>query len=104
MHRAFFLAAMIALAVIAAISSRSPADQDTMASDEQLLKLNKIATDNAGLVAFLRKHSLSDEELRQVESRIRQLGHGTFKAREEATSLLIASGMPALPLLRRATH
>ncbi|HEV3079844.1 MAG TPA: HEAT repeat domain-containing protein [Gemmataceae bacterium] len=104
MPRASCLPVLITLAVIAAIGSRSPADQDTIASDEQLLKLNKIATDNAGLLAFLRKNSLSDEELRQVESQIRQLGHGAFKTREDATSTLIASGMPALSLLRRATH
>jgi HEAT repeat protein len=104
MPRASFLPVLITLAVIAAIGSASRADQDAIASDEQLLKLNKIATDNAGLLALLRKHSLTDEELRQVEERIRQLGHGAFKAREDATSALIARGMPALPLLRRATH
>ena len=72
------------------------------ASDEQLLRLNKIGTDGPSLVEFLRRSSLSDEQLIHVQRLVRQLGNGTFKAREQATAALEFAG-DALSELAR-TH
>src|SRR2546425_634355 len=104
MGRPFFLCIATILTTLAAVGSARLIADDTSTSDEQFLRLNKIGTDGPSLVEFLRKYSLSDEQLNRIRGLIRRLGSETFKVREEATTALIASGTPALPWLRRAAH
>jgi hypothetical protein len=71
--------------------------------DEDLLKRVALKTDGPDLLAFLRQRTLSEADQRRLEERVRQLGSGSFRVRERATSELIVAGPPALPFLRRAT-
>jgi HEAT repeat protein len=72
--------------------------------DEALLRDHKIGTDAAGLIDFLRKRSLSEEDRRRIELLVRQLGHPSFKKRKEAHEALVQLGTPALPFLRPGLH
>ncbi|HEV3116513.1 MAG TPA: HEAT repeat domain-containing protein, partial [Gemmataceae bacterium] len=90
------------LAVFLAGTTLTLAADDTTAADEQILKLNKIATDGPGPIAYLRKLSLSDQEQERLQTRIHELGSPSFRAREQAAAALVAGGSPALPLLRLA--
>jgi HEAT repeat protein len=78
--------------------------EKTLDPDEQLLKEAKIGTDNASLLAYLRKHSES-EDLEHIDLLIRQLGSKEFAQREQAAAKLIALRLLGLPALRQAqTH
>jgi hypothetical protein len=70
--------------------------------DEGLLHKAAVPTDDAGLLAFLGKRSLSDGDLALLEQRVGQLGSKTFALRERATRELMSRGPAALRFLRQA--
>jgi HEAT repeat protein len=72
------------------------------AADVALLKEHKKATDTAGLLALLRKHSLTDMDRRRLQELVGLLGDRSYKKRSEATADLIAAGPASLPFLRSA--
>jgi len=78
------------------------AAEDIVGPEEQIIKEAKLSTDNASLIAFLRNHSHSDDELLHLDQLIRQLGNPVFQKREEASAKLIALQLIALPALRQA--
>src|SRR5262245_60229571 len=71
-------------------------------SDEQLLKQAQISTDGPGLVAYFRQRTVAGNDRQRIESLIERLGDPVYVVRERATTELIASGLPAVTLLRRA--
>ena len=76
--------------------------KDTAPTDAALLKEHHTATDEAALLDFLRRRTLSDAEVQEVHELIRKLGDNAHRVREEASHKLTARGAPALPLLTQA--
>jgi hypothetical protein len=72
------------------------------AADEEFLKNAAVGTDDAGLLRFFRKRSLSEADRQRLEWLIRRLGHESFLAREAASRELSDAGIPAKPFLQRA--
>jgi hypothetical protein len=72
--------------------------------DEQVLQNAKIYTDNASLVAYLRKQSQRDADLLRMDSLVRQLGSPSFQERQEASTKLRSLQLIALPALREARN
>src|SRR5215831_16992492 len=70
--------------------------------DEAALKEAKIATYDDALLAFLRRRSGNDKDLRDLENLVRRLGSAEFTEREEASKRLVALGWAALSRLREA--
>jgi hypothetical protein len=71
---------------------------------ERALKEAGASTDGTGLLAYIRKHTLSDEEQERLAAAVRQLGDSEFPQREEASRQLVAAGRAALPVLRPALN
>jgi HEAT repeat protein len=75
---------------------------ETLAADQALLKQNHVAADEAGLLDFLRRRTLTAADEQQMRLLVRQLGDDTHRVRAEASRQLTARGTPALPLLKQA--
>ncbi|MBY0528398.1 MAG: HEAT repeat domain-containing protein [Gemmataceae bacterium] len=104
LKRVALLGVLIA-AIVALVRTTSLDAADPVANpDEESLSSAKIATDGAGLVAYLRSHVLSDADRQKIEALILQLGAEKFPAREEAQEKLIAIGSPAVSFLREASR
>src|SRR5262245_15827498 len=71
-------------------------------SDEQLLKQARIPDDGPGLVAYFRQRTVAGNDRQRIETLVDRLGDPVYTVRERATADLIASGLPAVTLLRRA--
>jgi hypothetical protein len=72
------------------------------AAEERALKSAKVATDAAGLLAFLRGQVRSEADREKVRALVKRLGDDSFEEREKATKELIGLGAAARPELRRA--
>src|SRR6266849_3194694 len=67
-----------------------------------LLKDAKIDTENANLIAYLKKHSQTDDDLQHLNRLVRQLGAPDFHERERASASLVKLGLVALATVREA--
>src|SRR5262245_32703392 len=94
MRTAIFLAAVLLPVPGAA------AQDDQAALDEKLLKGAGVATDSAGLLAYLRAQTPSEADLAKLAVAARQLGHRSFAVRERAQKTLLAAGRPSLRFLK----
>jgi HEAT repeat protein len=92
-----FLASLLLLATGPGVKGQEAAD-----ADEQLLRKAGAGTDAAGLLAFFRSRTLTNEDSRQVDNWIRQLDERSLSVREKAMAQLVKRGRPALPALRKA--
>jgi HEAT repeat protein len=72
--------------------------------EEIILTYFKRSTDTASLVAYLKEHSSSDDDLLAIPDLIKELGGDQFTKREAALKKLVAIGLPALMPLLDATH
>jgi hypothetical protein len=72
------------------------------ATDEQVLKENKIPADGPGLLEFFRRHIVQSADEDRIKTLIRQLGDDDFNRREEASLQLNAVGLPARSFLLKA--
>jgi hypothetical protein len=94
----------LALTAPTLVSRPNPALPPTAPEDEKLLKANKIATDGPGLLEYFRKNTLSDADLRRLQTLLDQLGDEAFRVRQKASEDILTFGPAALPFLRRALH
>jgi HEAT repeat protein len=78
--------------------------RDNAAGDEALLRSNLGGFDEATLLDFLRKRTLSDGDQKRIRVWIRQMGAAAFYARADASKKLIAQGPPALSFLNEAAR
>ncbi len=76
--------------------------QEALAADEDILKKNRVGTDGAALLAFLRKRSLTDADRDSLRRLVRQLGDARYVKRRQAANELVARGTQALPFLEPA--
>jgi hypothetical protein len=74
------------------------------AADEQALKAAKVATDDAALLEFLRKRTLTEAKYTQIKTLIRNLGDASFEVRAKAKEELTALGELAAGMLARVTN
>jgi hypothetical protein len=70
--------------------------------EEQTLKAGHVGTDDAALLDFLRKQTLSEAARTKIADLIRGLGNASFRARQQAKEELISQGITAVPLLKQA--
>lgn len=89
---ALFLPCVLLSAWLLTSPAAPPAAGPTDDPDEQFLREAKLATDNATLIAFLKKRSDHDDDLLHLDRLIRQLGDATPAKREEASQKLAAIG------------
>jgi hypothetical protein len=75
---------------------------DAAEPDERALKAGKVATDDKGLVKFLRDRILDDNERVRIKDLIARLGHRAFAERQKAMAALKECGFKAAGLLREA--
>lgn len=76
--------------------------RETAVQDDEVLKKNFGTADNAALLAFLQKRTLSDSDQQRLQRLIADLGHRKFSVRNEASRLLVKEGTPALAFLKLA--
>jgi HEAT repeat protein len=69
-------------------------------TDQGLFETHKLPADDAGLLAFFRKRTLSEADQARLKDLVADLGSKIFRKRGHATRALIAAGSPALPFLR----
>jgi HEAT repeat protein len=79
-----------------------PQVSDDADADLRLLKDAKIGMDRDRLIAYLKTHSASDDNLLGLDRLVEQLGNPDFETREEAMRTLIGLGPIALEPLRKA--
>ncbi len=92
---------VIGLVTVAGQASPAGADAEPN-EDAKLLRDAGVATDPAGLVAFLRARTPSPADQERLVTRIGELGSNVFTERERASKELTAGGRYSLPLLRPA--
>ncbi len=76
--------------------------RDAAAHDEEVLKKHFGQADDAALLAFLQKRTLSDDDQKRLQRLIVDLGDRKFSVRNEASRLLVKEGTPALAFLKPA--
>lgn len=91
------LAAVVAVAGFAA-------EADDAAADRKTLTDAGITPSPAGLLAFFRKRTPSDERRTHILDLIRRLGADQYSVREKAMTDLIALGAPVRPLVAQAVN
>jgi hypothetical protein len=72
--------------------------------DVEALRAQKIGTDGPALLAYFRAATPADDDRKNVQALIEQLGNKTFAAREKASLALRRYGRRALPFLKEATR
>src|SRR5258708_7893629 len=82
--------------------SARPDQVEELAADVKALKDAGVAADEAGLLAFFTKHTVSDAHRRSIGELIKQLGDNNFQVREKATRELKALGPAARAALQQA--
>lgn len=80
------------------------AADDRVAQDEQTLREAGVATDGAGLLAYLRAQTPSEGDRARLATAVRLLGHRSFAVREKAVHALTSAGRASLPFLQTALH
>lgn len=87
-----------------AMFAESPSVDVEVTHAEHMLRQAGANTDGAGLLAFIRARTLSDEQRKELTRKVRQFGNADFAVREKASRELIALGRAALPYLRPAVR
>jgi outer membrane protein assembly factor BamB len=95
--------ALFVLVVAALGTARGDEAAELAKYDERVLKEAGLGTNGTDVLAFLRKRTLSADDLRTIPRLIRQLGDADFEKREEASKRLVEFGPPVLALVRPAT-
>jgi HEAT repeat protein len=70
----------------------------------RILTDNKVKTDNASILAYLKRISAHDDDLLNIDKLIEQLGDDDFDKRQDASRRLTDLGPVALPVLRLARN
>jgi HEAT repeat protein len=79
-------------------------DPKQIAADEKRLQAAGLKIDDAALLEFLRKRTLTDDERSKVQVLISQLGAVAFRTREKASADLIAKGPVVMELLKQGIN
>jgi hypothetical protein len=97
------LAAVLLVCLSASVPVLSaPATSDEDKADEKLLRDHGVATDPAGLLAFFRRRTPTDDDRRRTLALVERLGSERFADREAASRELVLRGAPVREALRKA--
>jgi hypothetical protein len=102
MHRLLVACVACGLIPSGAAAQTTPEVDGEVAEDAAFLKEANVRTDGPGLLAYLRKQTLKDDEQQQITAIVKKLDGKSFQTREKAAAELIAVGPKALPVLRGA--
>jgi hypothetical protein len=72
------------------------------AADESALLAAGLKTDDASLLAYLKRQAPDTKRLAAIRDLVKKLGDDDFEEREKAEKAIIALGAPAVPLLTQA--
>jgi hypothetical protein len=103
MHRGLLLFLFAGLLLPCLCPQAGAAGPQTVAADEQTLRTAKLGVDGPALLVFFRQRTLANADREKILALIRQLGDDDFSVRERAFADLVATGNPAVPLLRQAS-
>jgi hypothetical protein len=95
------LMVLVALSGFADEPSRSNPD---LAYAERALRRIGAATDDNGLLAFIRTRTLTEEKRKEIAAQVRALGSPDYAEREKSGRQLVAWGRVALSFLRPAVN
>jgi hypothetical protein len=107
MSTTLLLGSLLALAGAAQTAMPPSSDKEvpqTVSEDERLVRDADITPDAAGLLAFFRKRTLTEDDRRGMARLVAQLGARSFVRREEASRRLQEWGPPALSFLTPAAR
>ena len=90
--------------VAVGLAGRHALPSASMDAEAAPLRAAGIGTSGEQLLAFFRNRSLDAKAQARLNQLIRQLDNRSWLAREKATRLLLAQGVPALPFLRNAVE
>lgn len=74
--------------------------QEAVASDENLLKAEKIELTEAALLEYFRKRTLSEKDQKHFRALVKSLGSSSYVVREQASKQLVKEGTPVLAFLK----
>jgi HEAT repeat protein len=99
--------APVSLALLAedlhrAAQARAAEPDPVLVYAEQTLKAAGVSTDGPELLAYIRKHTLSEADRERLAVAVRCLGADNFPDRERASRLLVAARRLAVPFLKPA--
>jgi HEAT repeat protein len=100
MCRSCFRLASLLLCLAGIAFAQAPVDPAVQ--DEETLKQEKLATDDAGLLQFFRDRTLTEARRTKIVGLLAKLGDDDFDVREQAVKDLLAEGSAASGLLRQA--
>jgi hypothetical protein len=80
------------------------AEDEEREHDEQVLRDAKIKPDEASMLDYFRKRSLSDEQRQAILTLIGRLGNDSFLERQKASEQLEAYGLKAISLLKQGQN
>jgi HEAT repeats len=100
-HRIVSLLGLLVLGSLAALC-RSQDPPTTPSPEEKTLQEAHLGTDDAALLEFFRKRTISDKDRARITGLIRKLGDDSFDVREKASEDLQAMGRSAVAALTRA--
>lgn len=103
MHQRKLPSLLLSLLAVTGVFGSARADELADA-DEQLARKAKVGTDGASLLAFFRSRSLTEADLKRIETAIEQLGSPMYAVREQASLKLAAYGPPIRPFLIKAAQ
>ena len=101
-NRILMLLSGVLLASLSTLAVADASRQDEQ--DEALLKNAGLKVEDAALLEFFKKRTLSENDQEKVQKLVRQLGARAFRAREDAAVELVARGPQVLPLLREVSR
>lgn len=90
------------IAIAFALAAPPPAPCPATLQAEKALRAAGIEPNGPGLLAFIRKNTLSEDDLKHLADAVRLLSSDDFEERETAHRDLVHAGRAALPFLRRA--
>jgi HEAT repeat protein len=97
--------ALLTVAVLLPLAAPArAADGDDPRADEQTLRAAGLPTDDAALLAFLRRRAQPETAPGRLPALVRDLGDPSAERRERAAAELVAFGPVSLPLLRAAAR
>lgn len=92
------------LVLLSSIAAEPSPPRSELAYAERALRKAGAGIDGAGLLAFIRARTLSEEQRKGLANKVRALGSPEYTERETAGRELVALGRTALPYLRPAIN
>jgi HEAT repeat protein len=97
-----FIPSLLAVALTLAFLAPGQTQDAAADDDAKVLRDAGLSSDDAGLLAYFRDRTVTEERKAHLKKLVDRLGHRLYSVREKAVSELIKSGPLAVPLLKEA--